>query len=178
LSWHVDGLTYQLSSIVESFLDRFFITLGTYLAERLELKFTRPLKGDFMKPKTNKQMFLVLVTVLALVAWAMTPTLAKDPKNKKPGYSSSKMAAEAAGHIPEQHDAPKVGSHDSAPGPAWKTIGGTVKRVEGGTYTIEDYEGNHVTLHVGQGTKHLNKKKVGDAVRAEITKGGFANSIQ
>ena len=53
-----------------------------------------------------------------------------------------------------------------------------MKKVEGTIYTVEDYEGNQVTLHVGQGTKHINKKKVGDRVRAEITRGSFANSIQ
>ena len=92
--------------------------------------------------------------------------------------SSAKTAADAARHVPEQGEAPKVGPHDSEPGPAWKTVGGTVKRVEGGIYTVEDYEGNQVNVHVGQGTKHINKKKVGDTVRAEITRGGFANSIQ
>ena len=108
----------------------------------------------------------------------MTPALAKDSKNKKPSHPSAKVASEAAGHVPEQSDTPNVGPHDSEPGPAWKTVGGTVKRVEGGIYTVEDYEGNQVKVHVGQGTKHINKKKVGDTVRAEITRGGFANSIQ
>ena len=33
-------------------------------------------------------------------------------------------------------------------------------------------------VHVGQGTKHLGgNKKVGDTIRAEITHGGFADSI-
>lgn len=64
------------------------------------------------------------------------------------------------------------------PGPAWKTVGGTVRKVEGNIYRVEDYEGNKVKLHIEQGTKHFNKKKVGDTIRAEITQGGFANSIQ
>ena len=58
------------------------------------------------------------------------------------------------------------------------TFGGTVKKVEGNTYTVEDYEGNHVDLYVGQSTKQIRQKKVGDTVRAEITRNGFANSIQ
>ena len=53
-----------------------------------------------------------------------------------------------------------------------------MKSVEGGIYTVEDYEGNRVKVFVGQGTQHINKKKVGDTVREEITRGGFANSIQ
>lgn len=126
----------------------------------------------------KKKILPVLVSAVAIVALAMTPALAKDSKNKKPSHSSAKAAAEAAGHAPEQGDAPQVGHQDSKPGPAWKTVGGTVKKVQGDSYTVEDYEGNQVTLYVGQGTKHINKKKVGDPVRAEITRGGFANSVQ
>ena len=91
---------------------------------------------------------------------------------------SAKAAADAAGHVSGQGDAPKADLHDSKPGPAWKTVGGTLKNVEGNIYTVEDYEGNQVKLHVGQGTKHIYKKKIGDTVRAEITRGGFANSIR
>ena len=76
------------------------------------------------------------------------------------------------------------------PGPAWKTIGvslaitpctagGTVTRIKGDLYTVEDYEGNQVHLYVNRDTKHLRgQKKVGDRVRVEITRDGFANSIQ
>ena len=128
--------------------------------------------------KTEKTMLPVLVSTVAIVALAITPALAKDSKNKKSSPSSAKSAAEAAGHVPEQSDAPKADHQDSQPGPAWKTIGGTVKNVHGDIYTVEDYEGNQVKLRVGQGTKHIHKKKVGDTVRAEITRGGFANSIQ
>ena len=128
--------------------------------------------------KAKKKMLPVLVSAVAIVALAMTPALAKDSKSKKSSHSSAKAAAEAAGHVSEQGDAPKAGPQDSQPGPAWKTIGGTVKNVHGDIYTVEDYEGNQVKLRVGQGTKHIHKKKIGDTVRAEITRGGFANSIQ
>ena len=128
--------------------------------------------------KAKKQIPPALVSALAIVALAVTPALAKDSKSKKSSHSSSKAAAEPVGHVPEQPEAPKAGHFDSAPGPAWKTLGGTLKKVEGDIYTVEDYEGNHVKLLVGQGTKQLHKKKVGDTVRAEITRGGFANSIQ
>ena len=128
--------------------------------------------------KVNKQTLTVLVSTLAIVALAIAPALAKDSKSKKSGHSSAKAAAEAVSHVPEQGEAPKAGHHDSKPGPAWKTVGGTVKNVEGDIYTVEDYEGNQVSLRVGQGTKHMKQKKVGDTVRAEITRGGFANSIQ
>jgi uncharacterized protein YdeI (BOF family) len=126
----------------------------------------------------KKNILPVLVSAVAIVALAMAPALAKDSKNKKSTHSSAKAASQAAAHVSEQSDAAKAGPHDSTPGPAWKTIGGTVKKVEDNSYTVEDYEGNRVKLHIGQGTKHINKKKVGDTVRAEITRGGFANSIQ
>ena len=128
--------------------------------------------------KANKQTLPVLVSTLAIVALALTPALAKDSKDKKSSHSSAKAAAEAVSHVPKQGEAPKAGHHDSTPGPAWKTVGGTVKNVEGDIYVVEDYEGNQVSLRVGQGTKHIKQKKVGDTVRAEITRGGFANSIQ
>ena len=128
--------------------------------------------------KAKKQILPVLVSTLAIVALGLTPALAKDSKSKKSSHTSAKAAAEAVSHVPEQSEAPEPGHHDSKPGPAWKTVGGTVKDVKGDIYTVEDYEGNQVSLRVGQGTKHIKQKKLGDTVRAEITRGGFANSIQ
>ena len=122
----------------------------------------------------HKKMCLILVGIVACIALAITPALANDSQKKKSGHSSAKTA----GHSPDRSDGPKTSHHDERPGPAWMTFGGTVKKVEGNTYTVEDYEGNHVNLYVGQGTKQTKPKKVGDTVRAEITRGGFANSIQ
>ena len=84
----------------------------------------------------KKKILAVLVCTVAIVALAMSPALAKDSKNKKSSHSSAKVAAETAGHAPEQRDAPKAGPHDSEPGRAWKTVGGTVKHVESGIYTV------------------------------------------
>ncbi len=125
----------------------------------------------------------VLVGLLTMIALAATPGLAKEAKKapKKPkSHASAGAAAAATGaQIANPGQAPKAGHHDIKPGPAWKTIGGTVKNIKGDVYTVEDYEGNQVQLYVGQGTKHLRgNKKVGDPVRAEITRGNFANSIQ
>jgi hypothetical protein len=133
--------------------------------------------------KTNR-ILSVIVSGLAIFALATAPALAKESKKeskKSKSHSSASAAAAASGaHISNPGQAPKKGQHDTKPGPAWKTIGGTVKNIKGDVYTVEDYEGNQVQLHVGQGTKHIrgNKKKVGDTLRAEITRGGFANSIQ
>lgn len=133
----------------------------------------------------TKQFLTVMVSALAMLAVVGTPALAKDDKKKeskksKTSYSSASAAASAAGaHVSDPGQAPKLGQHDSKPGPAWKTVGGTVKNINGDVYVVEDYEGNQVQLYVGQGTKHIRgNKKVGDTVRAEITRGGFANSIQ
>jgi ribosomal protein L21E len=130
----------------------------------------------------TKQVLSVTVSTLALVALAATPALAKDNKKdskKSQTHASASAAAAASGaQVSNPGPAPKPGMHDTKPGPAWKTVGGTVKSINGDIYTVEDYEGNQVQLYVGQGTKHLKPKKVGDTVRAEITRGGFANSIQ
>ena len=130
-----------------------------------------------MDANRKTQILLVIVATLVVTVVASAPAFAKSSK-KTSSYSSAAAAASSMGSVPTTQAAPKAGQHDSKPGPAWKTVGGTVKNVEGEIYTVEDYEGNQVKLHIGQGTKHIKKKKVGDTVRAEITRGGFANSIQ
>jgi hypothetical protein len=133
--------------------------------------------GIEMKKKTKKKILPIMVATLAVVALAVAPAVAKSSK-KQPSHSSAAAAAASMGSTLQTQDAPKAGQRDAKPGPAWKTVGGTVKQINGDTYMVEDYEGNQVKLYVGQGTKQINKKKVGDTVRAEITRGGFANSIQ
>jgi hypothetical protein len=80
---------------------------------------------------------------------------------------------------------PKVASKpapmkmDTKPGPAFQMVEGKLNKIDGDIYVVEDYNGNEVRLYVGKDTKKLRgNKKVGDTVRAEITRGGFANSIQ
>jgi len=82
------------------------------------------------------------------------------------------------------------GRMDTAPGPAYTTIDGKVTKIEGSVYTIQTestgYQNlgattnvSEMKIYVSQQTKKLHgDKKVGDKVRAEITRGGFANSIQ
>jgi len=82
------------------------------------------------------------------------------------------------------------GRMDTAPGPAYTTVDGKVTKIEGSVYTVEiestGYQNYGTTknvsemkIYVSQQTKKLHgDKKVGDKVRAEITRGGFANSIQ
>lgn len=68
---------------------------------------------------------------------------------------------------------------DTSSGPAFRTVSGKVKKVDDPYYDVEEYSGNMVRLHVNNKTIKINgDKKVGDSIRAEITRGGHANSIQ
>ena len=79
---------------------------------------------------------------------------------------------------------------DSKPGPADTVVDGTISKIEGPVYTIQSESTGYQNLgtttnvserniYVSEQTKKLRgNKKVGDKVRAEITRGGFANSIQ
>lgn len=130
--------------------------------------------------KTPKTSLTIMIAALAITMMA-SPALADTAKkSKKPAaHTSAAGTAEAVGNVPHAGSASMAGQHDQTPGPAWKTIGGTVKQIKGDTYTVEDYEGNQVQLYVGHETKKIRgHKKVGDTVRAEITRGGYANSIQ
>ncbi|HEX6531025.1 MAG TPA: hypothetical protein VF019_00265 [Nitrospira sp.] len=130
-----------------------------------------------MKNRLQNTMIAIVATIAA-TALAAAPAMAKDSKKAPPSHKSAAAAAASMGHVPAVQEAPKRGQHDEKPGPAWRTVGGTVKDIKENAYTVEDFEGNQVKLYVGQGTKYMKQKKVGDTVRAEITRGGFANSIQ
>ena len=79
---------------------------------------------------------------------------------------------------------------DTAPGPAYTNVDGKVTKIDGSVYTIQTestgYQNlgttknvSEMKIYVGRDTKKLHgDKKVGDKVRAEITRGGFANSLQ
>ncbi|MGE0469199.1 MAG: hypothetical protein Nkreftii_002036 [Candidatus Nitrospira kreftii] len=110
----------------------------------------------------------------------LTAMLLAAPSFTMAGQQHEKKAAAASPSSPTESHSPAV-AHQSnnKPGPAWRTIGGTVKHMKDTMYTIEDYDGNQVQLFVSRETKQMGgRKKVGDHVRAEITHSGFANSIQ
>ena len=79
---------------------------------------------------------------------------------------------------------------DSKPGPAYMVVDGKISKIEGNVYTVQSESANYqslgttvnvseVQIVVGKETKKLHgDKKVGDKIRAEVTHGGFANSIQ
>ena len=130
--------------------------------------------------KNSQTSLTIMIAALALTMMAVPAFADTSKKTKKSApHSSPADMSEGAGNVHDAGSVPMAGHHDQKPGPAWKTIGGTVKQIKGDTYTVEDYEGNQVQLHVGQETKKMRgHKKVGDTVRAEITRGGYANSIQ
>lgn len=82
----------------------------------------------------------------------------------------------------------KVTELDTKPGPAFTTIDGKVSKIEGNIYVVEGpaynaigggANSNEVRVYVGKDTKKISgEKRVGDKIRAELTQGGFANSIQ
>lgn len=93
--------------------------------------------------------------------------------------SSGSASSEPDGSVTNAPPLSRPSQSAPRPGPAWKTIGGTVTHIKGEVYTVEDYDGNQVQLYVSRETKRLRgQKKVGDRVRIEITRDGFANSIQ
>ena len=79
---------------------------------------------------------------------------------------------------------------DSKPGPAYSMVDGKISHIEGNVYAVQsefaNYQNlgsttnvNEVRIVVSKETKKLRgDKKVGDKIRAEVTQGGFANSIQ
>jgi hypothetical protein len=76
---------------------------------------------------------------------------------------------------------------DKKPGPAYQMLQGKLAGIEGNVYVVEqsvdNYRGETVTeavrVYVGTETKRLTgNKKVGDKIRVELTRGGFANTIQ
>lgn len=118
------------------------------------------------------------LAVLSLVVPSMTTAGSKNGK-KSGVYPAATAATELVVSARETISPSTAGPSDRKPGPAWKTIGGTIKHIKGEVYMVEDYEGNQVQLHISRETKQLRgSKKVGDRVRAEITRSGFANSIQ
>ena len=126
-----------------------------------------------MKNK-DKMMLSMMVGTLIVGIMVTAPALAKSSKQAE--HTASSSPSEIA---KQPTDSASNNRMDRQPGPAWQTIGGTVTHIKGDVYTVEDYEGNRVQLYVSRETKQLRgSKKVGDPVRAEITRGGFANSIQ
>ncbi|UVT20885.1 MAG: hypothetical protein H8K03_02905 [Nitrospira sp.] len=125
-----------------------------------------------MTEHRRSTMMVILGGLAAIALVTPSPSTASSKNEKKSPPHSVSSAAETSVSSGASHS-------DLRPGPAWKTIGGTVKNIAGDVYTVEDYEGNRVQLYVSHETKQLRgHKKVGDPVRAEITQSGFANSIQ
>ena len=116
--------------------------------------------------------------ILSMIAPSVTVAGPQDKKHAVTPPSGS-TASEPDDSVTNAYTFSRPSQSTPRPGPAWKTIRGTVTRIKGDVYTVEDYDGNQVHLFVNRDTKHLRgQKKVGDRVRVEITRDGFANSIQ
>jgi hypothetical protein len=124
----------------------------------------------------------ILSVILGGIAilFVVTPLTAIARSQDGKNHASVPAAAGGDGSVSELASlSSSAVQPDRKPGPAWKTIGGTVTHIKGDVYTVEDYEGNQVQLYVSRETRQLRgNKKIGDRVRAEITHGRFANSIQ
>lgn len=127
-----------------------------------------------MKPR-KKILSSIMIGTLTIIAWSAAPALVESSTQGGKDTASSSPAEATK----QTTDPAKINQSDRHPGPAWRTISGTIKHVKGEVYTVEDYEGNQIQLYISRETKHLRgAKKAGDRVRAEITQSGFANSIQ
>ena len=116
--------------------------------------------------------------ILSMIAPSVTVAGPQDKKHAVTPPSGS-TASEPDDSVTNAYTFSRPSQSTPRPGPAWKTIEDTVTRIKGDVYTVEDYDGNQVHLFVNRDTKHLRgQKKVGDRVRVEITRDGFANSIQ
>ncbi len=68
---------------------------------------------------------------------------------------------------------------DTTTGPAFRTVSGKLIKIDGPYYDVLEWNGSRVRLHVNNKTVKVNgNKNVGQMIRAEITRGGHANSIQ
>lgn len=81
------------------------------------------------------------------------------------------LAGERGGGMKE---AQQKGSQKAA-----RTVDGTLLKIDGEFYVVQDPAGKEVRLHVSEDTKQLGgKKQPGDKIRAEATEDGHAISIQ
>lgn len=109
---------------------------------------------------------LVLAVSLGLLACAEQPIMRSAPMTTVSAATASMFS-------------PPANPTDSRSGPAFRTVSGKLKHIVGRYYGVEEYTGNVVRLHVGCDTVKLTgNKKPGDTIRAEITRGGHANTIQ
>ena len=118
-----------------------------------------------MKNRLQNSMIAIVATIAA-AALAATPALAKDSK-KPVSHKSAAAAAAAMGHVPAVQEAPKKGQHDEKPGPAWRTVGGTVKEIKDNSYTVEDFEVRHYgDVALLSGRTHMTGTYKGEPFRS------------
>lgn len=77
---------------------------------------------------------------------------------------------------------------ETAAGPAFETFDGTLSTIDGNVYVVDqfitDYRGEEIkekqvrVLVTNETLKLHGDKQIGDRVRVEMTRGGFANSVE
>lgn len=128
-------------------------------------------------------MKLVMIVIVAGAFWLSASTADAETAKSTSKSKPSKPAVSKSVTPPSETQKPEAPksqmTFDTKPGPAYQTVGGMLSRIEGNIYVVEDYGGNEMRLYVGKETKKLRgEKKPGDSIRAEVTKGWYANSIQ
>lgn len=82
------------------------------------------------------------------------------------------LAGEAGAGM--KQEAEPGGSQEAA-----RTVSGTLLKIDGEFYVVQDPSGKEVRLHVNEDTVQLGgEKQPGDKIRAEATEDGHAISIQ
>ncbi len=123
---------------------------------------------------------LALAAAVGLVTSGPADAASKKQTNTQSSTSSAvSVAKQSAQAASSGAHAVHAGQLDQKPGPAHRTVSGTVKQVNGSVVVMEDYEGREVRMFVSNQTKKIRgDKKPGDSIRAELTYGGHANSVQ
>ncbi len=117
-----------------------------------------------MRQLRDKLMIVAVVLAFGLGTVACRSTMGSStPSTTVSGVGTGKM----------------VTPTDTTTGAAFRTVSGKLFRINGPYYDVLEWNGNRVRLHVSNKTVKVNgNKKVGQMIRAEITRGGHANSIQ
>ena len=127
--------------------------------------------------KANKKIFPILVITVAIVALLITPALAKDSQKKKSSHSSAKAAEQPVTSLNKAMRQKPASMMRSRARPGRPSVE-QLKRSRATSTPWKTTKVIKSSCTSGKARNTSGKKKVGDTVRAEITRGGFANSIQ
>lgn len=122
-------------------------------------------------------MRIIGIVALVAVVGFVAPTLAATSKSRK--TEKAKMTTTTSQSRPTTAPSDPKMVFDTKPGPAFMMVDGKLNKIDGNFYVVEDFTGKEMRLYVSKDTKKMRgEKKPGDLIRAEVTKGWYANSIQ